>query len=184
MGRLAQWRYVGAGAAVFVADQWTKTLIDRTPADFSHTVIPGLFSLVHAENPGVAFGLFQYSSPAFRDLLISVSSLALLLVLALLWRSKHSSRTGYAMALIVAGACGNLMDRALHGRVVDFLLFYLGSHSWPIFNLADSAIVAGAALLVWDILHEQPSAASAGAAGTHPAAASAKTEGADPAATH
>lgn len=150
------WKHLLAGIGVFVADQLSKGLIDRTPQDFDHTVIPGLFRIIHADNPGVAFGLFQYSSPGFRDLLITASSIALLVVLALLWKNKQSSRTGYAMALIVGGACGNLLDRILHGQVVDFLLFYVGSHSWPVFNLADSAIVIGAALLVWEIIHDQP----------------------------
>ncbi|MGH9474864.1 MAG: signal peptidase II [Terriglobales bacterium] len=189
MKRSALWEYVAAGLAAFVADQWTKTLIDRTPSDFSHTVVPGLFRLVHAENPGVAFGLFQYSSPTFRDLLISLSSLALVVVLALLWRSNHSRRTGYAMALIVAGACGNLMDRVLHGRVVDFLLVYVGHYSWPVFNLADSAICVGAALLVWDILRQQPSRQaaalnSAAAAADTPVRSESGGGSADSASTH
>lgn len=158
------WRFVAVGLGVFVADQISKGIIDRLPADFDHSVIPGLFRIIHAENPGVAFGFFQYASPGFRDALIAVSSLALLVVLALLWRSRQTQRTGYAMALIVGGACGNLLDRVLHGKVVDFLLFYLGGHSWPVFNLADSAIVVGAALLVWEILHEQRQDAAAAAA--------------------
>ena len=149
-------RHLAVGCGVFIADQWTKGLIDRQPDSFSHTVIPGVFRIIHAENPGVAFGLFQDSAPAFRDLLISVSSLALLVILTLLWRSRQSSRTGYAMALIGGGACGNLLDRVLHGKVVDFLLFSLGAHSWPVFNLADSAIVVGASLLVWEIITERP----------------------------
>lgn len=153
-----QLRHVLAGAAVFAADQLSKGAVDKLPDDFSHTVIPGVFRIIHAENPGVAFGLFQYASPYFRDLLITASSLALLVVLSLLWKSKQTARTGYAMALIVGGACGNLFDRILHGKVVDFLLFYLGPHSWPVFNLADSAIVIGAGLLVWEIIHDQPGA--------------------------
>ncbi|HVA62979.1 MAG TPA: signal peptidase II [Terriglobales bacterium] len=151
-----QLRHLIAGLAVFVADQLTKGMVDQLPDDFSHTVIPGVFRIIHAENPGVAFGLFQYASPYFRDLLIAASSLALLVVLTLLWRSRQTPRTGYAMALIVGGACGNLFDRILHGKVVDFLLFYLGQHSWPVFNLADSAIVIGASLLVWEIVHDHP----------------------------
>lgn len=154
-------RHLILGLAVFAADQWTKGMVDRQPADFSHTVIPGVFDIVHAENPGVAFGLFQNADPLFRDLLISGSSLALLVILALLWRSKQSSRTGYAMALIAGGACGNLLDRVLHGKVVDFLLLSAGTHSWPVFNLADSAIVVGAGLLVWEILHDRPAPAAA-----------------------
>lgn len=149
-------RHLALAGAVFVADQWSKGVIDRLPDDYSHTVIPGIFRIVHAENPGVAFGLFQYAAPLFRDLLISVSSLALLVILALLWRTRQNARIGYAMALIAGGACGNLFDRILHGRVVDFLLFSLGTHSWPIFNLADSAIVTGAGLLVLEILFDRP----------------------------
>jgi signal peptidase II len=148
-------RHLVAGLVAFVADQWSKGRIDRLPDDFNHVVIPGVFRIVHAENPGVAFGLFQNAAPLFRDLLIGVSSVALLVILALLWRSQQSSRTGYAMALIAGGACGNLLDRVVHGNVVDFLLFYWGSHSFPVFNLADSAIVVGATLLVWEIIHDR-----------------------------
>ncbi|HUX67237.1 MAG TPA: signal peptidase II [Terriglobales bacterium] len=158
MPRRFQLRHLFAGLGVFVADQVSKGMVDQLPDDFSHTVIPGVFRIIHAENPGVAFGLFQYAAPAFRDALIAASSLALVVVLTLLWRSKQTPRTGYAMALIVGGACGNLFDRILHGKVVDFLLFYLGQHSWPVFNLADSAIVVGAGLLVWEIVHDHPGA--------------------------
>lgn len=158
--RHLQMRHLVVAVAVFVADQLSKGVIDRLPDDFNRTVVPGIFRIIHAENPGVAFGLFQNSPPAFRDLLITISSIALLVVLALLWRSKQTARTGYAMALIVGGACGNLFDRILHGKVVDFLLFYIGSHSWPVFNLADSAIVAGAALLVWEIIRDHPEASA------------------------
>ncbi|MGH9393551.1 MAG: signal peptidase II [Terriglobales bacterium] len=168
MGGMAslRWKHLLLGLGVFAADQISKGMVDNLPDDFSHTVIPGLFRIVHAENPGVAFGLFQTAPAMFRDGLITVSSLALLVVLGLLWRSKQTARTGYAMVLIVGGACGNLFDRMLHGKVVDFLLFYLGPHSWPVFNLADSAIVIGAVLLVWEIIHERPPqpALAAGAA--------------------
>ncbi|HXR97074.1 MAG TPA: signal peptidase II [Terriglobales bacterium] len=156
-----QFRHLAIGVGVFVADQVSKGMIDKLPDDFSYTVIPGVFRIIHAENPGVAFGLFQYSAPGFRDILIGASSLALLAVLALLWKSKQTTRAGVAMALIVGGACGNLFDRILHGKVVDFLLFYSGSHSWPVFNLADSAIVVGAALLVWEIVEDRPAPAAA-----------------------
>lgn len=163
MARQLHLRHLAVAVAVFVADQLSKGVVDRLPDDFSKSIIPGMFRIIHAENPGVAFGLFQNSSPAFRDLLITVSSVALLVVLALLWRSKQTPRTGYAMALIVGGACGNLFDRVLHGKVVDFLLFYLGNHSWPVFNLADSAIVVGAGLLVWEIIHDRPEPATSAA---------------------
>jgi len=163
MSRSFHLRNLLLGLGVFVADQLSKGMIDKLPEDYSHTVIPGLFKIIHAENPGVAFGLFQNAAPFFRDLLITASSLALLVVLGLLWRSKQSARTGYAMALIIGGACGNLFDRMLHGKVVDFLLFFVGAHSWPVFNLADSAIVIGAGLLVIEIIQDRPVPAPAAA---------------------
>ena len=81
------------------------------------------------------------------------SILALAVVSALLWKNSHSmTTTGVGLALILGGAVGNLWDRLLAGHVVDFLDFYLGSYHWPAFNIADSAIVIGALLLVAEIL--------------------------------
>jgi len=78
---------------------------------------------------------------------------ALVIVSALLWRSSHTmTATGVGLSLILGGAIGNLWDRLLSGRVVDFLLVYIGSYQWPAFNIADSAIVVGAGLLVFEIL--------------------------------
>jgi len=81
-------------------------------------------------------------------------------VSALLWKNSHSmSTTGVGLSLILGGALGNLWDRVVSGRVVDFLLFYIGQYQWPAFNVADSAIVVGAALLVYEILFTKTPAA-------------------------
>jgi signal peptidase II len=81
-------------------------------------------------------------------------------VSALLWKNSHSmSTTGVGLSLILGGALGNLWDRVVSGRVVDFLLFYVGQYQWPAFNVADSAIVVGAALLVYEILFTKSPAA-------------------------
>jgi signal peptidase II len=86
-------------------------------------------------------------------MLVLFSIVALVIVLALLWRNSHAmTTTGIGLALILGGAAGNLWDRLLNGRVVDFLLFYVGQYQWPAFNVADSAIVCGAGLLVIEIL--------------------------------
>jgi len=94
-----------------------------------------------------------------RDLLIFIAvmfALCIMLVVVvslLLWRNSHSmSTTGVGLALILGGALGNLWDRAAAGFVVDFLDFYVGSYHWPAFNVADSAIVVGALMLVAEIL--------------------------------
>jgi len=117
-------------------------------------VIPGFFRLTHVENRGAAFGLFADSPAQWKiAMLVLFSIVALVVVLALLWRNSHAmTSTGIGLALILGGAIGNLWDRLLNGRVVDFLLFYIGQYQWPAFNVADSAIVCGAGLLVIEIL--------------------------------
>jgi len=78
---------------------------------------------------------------------------AMIVVSILLWRQSHAlTMTGIALSLILGGAIGNLWDRVASGRVVDFLLFYIKQYEWPVFNLADSAIVVGASLLVLEIV--------------------------------
>jgi len=117
-------------------------------------IIPGFFRLTHVENRGAAFGLFADSPAQWKiAMLVLFSIVALVIVLALLWRNSHAmTTTGIGLALILGGAAGNLWDRLLNGRVVDFLLFYVGQYQWPAFNVADSAIVCGAGLLVIEIL--------------------------------
>jgi len=117
-------------------------------------IIPGFFRLTHVENRGAAFGLFADSPAQWKiAALVLFSIVALVVVSALLWRNSHAmTTTGIGLALILGGAVGNLWDRLLNGRVVDFLLFYIGRYQWPAFNIADSAIVCGAGLLVIEIL--------------------------------
>jgi signal peptidase II len=117
-------------------------------------VIPGFFRITHVENRGAAFGLFADSPGEWKiAMLVLFSIVALIVVTALLWRNSHAmTSTGIGLALILGGAVGNLWDRVLNGRVVDFLLFYIGQYQWPAFNVADSAIVCGAGLLVIEIL--------------------------------
>jgi signal peptidase II len=95
-------------------------------------------------------------------MLISFSVLAMIVVSVLLWKqSRALTMTGIALSLILGGAVGNLWDRVASGRVVDFLLFYVKTYQWPVFNLADSAIVIGASLLVLEIIFGQPKTTSA-----------------------
>ena len=140
---------------VLALDRYTKWLIShRLSLHGSISVIPGFFRIVHAENPGAAFGLFSDSpAPWKAALLIGFSLIALAIVAMLLWRSSHGMTTaGFGLALIFGGALGNLWDRLVSKHVVDFLLFYVGRYQWPAFNVADSAIVVGAVLLVFEIM--------------------------------
>lgn len=141
--------------AVLALDRLTKWLVaTKVSLNEGFTVIPRFFRIVHAENPGAAFGLFAQSSSQWRlTALILFSLLALIVVGALLWKnSERVSATGVALSLVLGGALGNLWDRILSGHVTDFLEFHIGSYYWPSFNVADSAIVVGAFLLVADIL--------------------------------
>jgi signal peptidase II len=144
---------------VLTLDRYTKWLIShRLTMHDSITVIPGFFRIIHAENPGAAFGIFADSpSPWKIGMLIVFSVIALFIVSALLWKASNvMTSTGVGLALILGGAIGNLWDRIVSHRVVDFLLFYIGRYEWPAFNVADSAIVVGAGLLVLEILFQKP----------------------------
>jgi signal peptidase II len=147
--------YVFIAVVVVLLDRWTKHVVAQRISLYSHIqIIPGFFRLTHTENTGAAFSLFADSpAPWKTTLLIAFSGIALVVVSVLLWKNHHAHiATGIGLSLIMGGALGNLWDRLARGRVVDFLLFYYKRYQWPVFNLADSAIVVGAGLLVLEIL--------------------------------
>lgn len=149
-------RYVLLIAGIVLAlDRFSKWIIAKTiPLHDSIQVVPGFFKLTHVTNAGAAFGLFSDSPSELRIVvLIFFSLLALVVVSALLWRHTQGlNSTAFALSLILGGALGNLWDRILSRHVVDFLEFYIGPYVWPDFNIADSAIVIGAAILMVEIL--------------------------------
>lgn len=145
---------VGSLLAILPLDQWTKYLIDSSMRlHESIPVIDGLFSITYVRNKGAAFGIFADSSwriPFF----IGVTLVAIIVVsaiLAKLPRKDHRCQL-WGLSLILSGAIGNLIDRVRFGEVVDFLDFYWRSHHYPAFNVADSAICVGVALLIIDML--------------------------------
>jgi signal peptidase II len=145
---------------VVALDRITKVMIERRLSlHDSIQIIPGFFRIIHAENPGAAFGIFADSPSAWKlGMLIGFSVIALVIVSGLLWKNSHTiTSTGVGLALILGGALGNLWDRLVSHQVVDFLLFYVGPHQWPAFNVADSAIVVGACLLVFEIMFAKSS---------------------------
>ena len=152
--------YLSIALVVVALDRWTKYLVaQRIPLYRNIQIIPGVFRLTHTENTGAAFSLFADSTGPWKTaLLIGFSAVALIVVSVLLWKNHHTHvATGVGLSLIMGGALGNLWDRVLRGRVVDFLLFYVKRYQWPVFNLADSAIVVGAGLLVLEILFHKSS---------------------------
>jgi signal peptidase II len=147
--------YLLIAGIVFFLDRWSKRLIAQRVSLYTHIqVIPGFFRITHTENTGAAFSMFADSTAPWKiGLLVGFSVLALLVVSALLWKNHPSHLvTGIGLSLIMGGALGNLWDRLARGRVIDFLLVYVKQYQWPVFNLADSAIVVGAGLLIVEML--------------------------------
>jgi signal peptidase II len=148
-------------AVVVILDRITKRIVtQQLPNGQAHTVIPGIFRITDVHNTGAAFSMFAESaSPTtVRNILIAFSVLAVIVLLAMLWRAgRVLSLSSIALALILGGAFGNLYDRVRYSYVVDFLEVHIGSYHWPDFNVADSCIVIGACLLLIEIFRPQPS---------------------------
>ncbi|OGP88774.1 MAG: signal peptidase II [Deltaproteobacteria bacterium RBG_19FT_COMBO_43_11] len=144
------------GATVVVAfDQITKAVITEKLFMYgTHKVIDGFFNLVYVMNPGAAFGFLAGMSEIFRYFFfIGITAVAILLIIYYILKSKQERLPVIiSLTLIFGGAVGNLIDRIRFGAVVDFLDFYIGTWHWPAFNVADSAISAGAVLMIWGIL--------------------------------
>lgn len=142
---------------VLVADQLTKLAVDRFFFVGSRRVlIPGMLNLVHTSNRGVAFGLGAESqAPWLAPALILFSVVVIALLVWLLASDRAGGWLGRSgLALILGGATGNVLDRVLRRSVTDFIDFHLGAHHWYTFNLADSAIVVGAGLVVLELFRD------------------------------
>jgi signal peptidase II len=146
-------------ALVILADRVTKNwIIHRIRPGYDIPVIPGFFRLSHVLNTGAAFSLLENMPPnAVRIGLISFSVFAVAIVFFLLWQAGRTlTLTSVALALILGGAIGNLYDRIRFHHVVDFLAVKIYHYNWPDFNVADSCIVIGAALMLLEIFLPQP----------------------------
>ncbi|MGB6876081.1 MAG: signal peptidase II [Candidatus Acidiferrales bacterium] len=144
-------------ALVLVADQATKHAIEAyTTSDYFRVVIPGLLNLIHTHNPGVAFSMFANAqSPVVRFLLVLFSVAVIVFLFWLLAAERAGGRMGQiGMALIIGGAVGNVLDRLTRRGVTDFIDLHVQNHHWPTFNVADSAIVIGAALVLMELFRD------------------------------
>ena len=138
---------------VVLFDWITKWAVAESMAyGSSEAVVAGFFNLVHVRNTGIAFSLFADSAPWIRNLLLPAVSVAAIGIIVVMFRGagKMPATSRVALALVLAGAIGNLSERLLHGYVTDFLDVYAGAYHWPAFNVADSAITIGAVLLILD----------------------------------
>ncbi len=146
--------YLALAATVIILDLWTKALVlARIDLHETIPIIPNFFQLVHVRNTGAAFGIGANASSRLVPLLLNAGAIAVFCVVVVYaLRSAVSDRllqTG--LHLILGGAIGNLVDRFRFGYVVDFLDVFVGTKHWPAFNVADSAICIGIALLFLDM---------------------------------
>jgi len=149
----ARWLWLSFG--VLAADRATKFAIEHYTSEFFRfPIFSDIVILVHNQNPGIAFGVFSNSSsPWLAPLLLVSSALVMALLVWLLATGRAGGSLAHAgLALILGGAAGNSVDRLMHGGVTDFLEVRLGTYRWPAFNVADSAISIGAALVVIELL--------------------------------
>lgn len=147
--------FLAIAVLVVLSDQLTKAWILATlKLHEGFSLIDGLFNIVHVRNPGAAFGFLAGAPPLFRYIFfIAVTLAAILLIFYYLRVSRiQESSLILALAFILAGAVGNLIDRVRFGEVVDFFDVYIGSYHWPAFNVADSAISVGAVILITVLL--------------------------------
>ena len=152
----AGWRPLALVAApIILVDQFTKMLVrDALPLHDSRSIIPGLLDLTHVRNTGAAFGILNSVDFSFKPVLMMLVALGALVAIGTyavkLGAHERIARTG--LALILGGAIGNLLDRVMHGYVLDFVdVYYRDVHFWA-FNVADAAITIGAILVLFEVL--------------------------------
>ena len=144
--------WVGIAIIVVLPDQLTKITMTRLLAYGQSDPVTSYFNLVMVYNKGAAFSFLSDQSGWQRYFFTGISVVASLFMLWMLKRNPTQKLFCWALALILGGALGNLIDRVAYGHVIDFLDFHLADWHWPAFNVADAAITLGAALFVLDEL--------------------------------
>ena len=143
-------RWLGISALVILLDQWSKSAISSHFVFGEGVVITGFFNLVLAHNMGASFSMLNNAGGWQRWLFSAVAVIASIWIIFLLRRHAQQKLFSFSLSFILGGALGNLIDRIRFGFVVDFLDFHWNEHHFAAFNLADSAITCGAALLLLD----------------------------------
>ena len=150
LGRL--WFWLGLAVALVLADQFTKMLIVGSFRLGEQVSVTSFFNLVRVHNTGAAFSFLAGASGWQRWLFTGIAVAATVFIVWLLRAHSGQRLFAFALTCILGGAVGNLIDRIVHGHVIDFLLFHWGGWSFPAFNVADSAITVGAVGLILDEL--------------------------------
>ncbi len=145
-------RFSWIAIIAFILDQWSKVSVVNGMDLYESIQITGFFNLTYVHNYGAAFS-FLYDAGGWQRYFLS--AIALIVSGLIIWWLKQTARNQVllpvAFAFILGGALGNVFDRIVHGYVIDFLDFYYATYHWPAFNIADSSIFIGAALLIIDM---------------------------------
>ena len=149
---------LAVSAVLVIADQWTKLAISGNFRYGESVAITSFFNLVLVYNKGAAFSFLSDAGGWQRVFFIGLTSVAIIVLMWLIAKHESEKLFRWGLTLILGGAIGNLIDRIAYGHVIDFLDFhYAGWHFWA-FNVADSAITAGATLLILDSFRPRPPA--------------------------
>ena len=149
-GSLLPW--LGIALAVILVDQLTKSLVIGAFRLHDSQVVTPFFNLVRVHNTGAAFSFLAGATGWQRWFFVALGTVAAVFIVWMLRRHGGQKLFGWALALILGGALGNVVDRLLHGHVIDFIQVHWAGWYFPSFNVADSAITVGAALLILDEL--------------------------------
>lgn len=148
-------RWLALAALVIVLDQASKLWIASHFQLLESLSVLSVFDLAHVHNAGAAFSFLSDAGGAQRWLFTAIAVIASTTITWLLKKHAQELLFSFALAMILGGALGNLIDRISYGYVIDFLLFHWDNHYFPAFNLADSAITCGAFLLIWESFTEK-----------------------------
>ena len=147
------WRYLWIAIAVIALDQLTKHVAADYLVRHGELELVPFLNLALVHNTGAAFGMFSQASGWQNVFFIAVALIACIAILWMVWRLERKDLLLVSgLMLILGGAAGNLIDRLVHGYVIDFIDVYYRAWHWPAFNIADSAITIGAAILAIDAL--------------------------------
>lgn len=145
-------RWLGLAFVILLADQFTKVLILAYYHPGESTYVASLLNIVRVHNSGAAFSFLAGASGWQRWFFVAIGLIAVVVILWMLRAHAGQRLFCFAMSCILGGAIGNVLDRLLHGYVVDFVDFHVGRWHFPAFNVADAAITVGAAGLILDEL--------------------------------
>jgi signal peptidase II len=146
-------RWLWLSLAVIGLDQFTKQLVESVFSLYESVAVMPFINLTLVYNRGAAFS-FLSDQGGWQRWFFVVLAIAVTIVLISWMRrlSRHERLVAIALSLIIGGAVGNLIDRIIYGHVIDFVDLYYGQYHWPAFNVADSAIVLGVALMLFDLI--------------------------------